>query len=315
MGKLISLALGLSAAEATFERRGFQSSNDDTRRRLEAVGATFLLGYNAALQARDCDCLGARLNEVESDRRGFAFEGAAMALGILDFMTSWKKSRFDAFLKGPGSHHKYMVHVGLGWAWARLPISPTRALGKLDPLIGWLAFDGYGFHEGYFHWAKYRDGGMRKPQRLGGYAARVFDQGLGRSLWFVEGADVGRITTDISKLDPSRHADLWSGVGLACAYAGSLEPPALQELRRSAGPMADKLAQGAAFAAKTRQLAGNPADHTERACRALCHMTADQAAQVTDLSLDMTGSDQTIPAYEIWRQRIQARFATEVIAT
>jgi hypothetical protein len=81
--------------------------------------------------------------------------------------------------------------VGLGWAWARLPGNPERRLPALDPLLGWLAVDGYGFHEGYFHWRR-RVSARELPRGLSASARRVFDQGLGRSLWFVEGADVPR---------------------------------------------------------------------------------------------------------------------------
>jgi len=49
--------------------------------------------------------------------------------------------------------------------------------------------DGFGFHEGYFQWSR----SVRKkalPKGVNGYALRAFDQGLGRSLWFVECADI-----------------------------------------------------------------------------------------------------------------------------
>ena len=51
-----------------------------------------------------------------------------------------------------------MMHVGLGWALARLRRSVTPYLAQLDPLLGWLAVDGYGFHEGYFDWPRYVEG-------------------------------------------------------------------------------------------------------------------------------------------------------------
>ncbi|MEE9149389.1 MAG: DUF1702 family protein [Candidatus Tectomicrobia bacterium] len=30
-----------------------------------------------------------------------------------------------------------------------------RPLQRLDAIPGWLAVDGYGFHEGYFHWTRF----------------------------------------------------------------------------------------------------------------------------------------------------------------
>ena len=39
-----------------------------------------------------------------------------------------------------------------------------------------------------------------------------------------------------------------------------------------------------------------------------CEMSADDAAQATDAALENLPADGEIPAYEIWRQRIQNRF-------
>src|ERR1039457_1019400 len=85
---------------------------------------------------------------------------------------------------------------------------------------------------------------------VAGSPRRAFDQGLGRSLWFVEGADASRIAAAISSFPKARQPDLWSGVGLACAYAGGRDQAHLELLRETAGPYVAQVAQGAAFAAK-----------------------------------------------------------------
>jgi hypothetical protein len=102
---------------------------------------------------------------------------------------------------------------------------------------------------------------------------------------------------------------LWSGVGLASAYAGGVALAALAALHQAAGEFRPELAQGAAFAAKARQRAGNPAPPTESACRLICGMGADEAARVTDQTLEGLPADGELPAYEQWRQRIRDRFA------
>src|SRR5690348_9356076 len=190
---------GLSLDEVTFSRRGFHEGVAEARHRLEQSGRTFLQGYHAALEKDDVEVLNLRLSSMDREFHGFAFEGAAMALALLDSLTPWKKNRWQAFVRGPGAAHMYMVHVGVGWAIARLPWLRRRAerpLANLDPLLRWLAVDGYGFHEGYFHWRRYvQDHTI--PNRLTRCACRVFDQGLGRSLWFVDGADVDRIPKTI----------------------------------------------------------------------------------------------------------------------
>ena len=211
--------LGLSLAEASFVKRGFRASDDESRRRLEQIGIVFLSGYHAALEETGYVTLAHRLAIVETDLQGFAFEGAAMGLALLDRFTPWRKDRWRTFTERMAQPHIYMMHVGLGWAIARLRRSVTPYLAALDPLLRWLVVDGYGFHEGYFSWPRYIEG-RAIPVRLDGYERRVFDQGLGRSLWFVKGADVAAVANAINAFPSSRHNDLWSGVGLACAYAG-----------------------------------------------------------------------------------------------
>src|SRR3954447_2151806 len=217
LGWLLGQTFGISIEEAAFARRGFRGGDAAQRRHLEEVGRTFLHGYHAALEENRPVQLASRLDEVEPGLRGFAFEGAGMGLYLLDLLTPWNRGRLRSFLAGPGSVHTYMVHVGAGWALAQLRLRVDRALSRLDPLLGWLAVDGYGFHHGYFRWPEPVER-HRVPRRIDGYARRVFDQGLGRSLWFVEGAEVSRIAATIAAFLPSRQADLWSGVGLACAY-------------------------------------------------------------------------------------------------
>jgi hypothetical protein len=306
--------LHISPTETSFARRGFHAGTLAARERLEQIGQTFLLGYHAALADREPDELAARLNTVAAELRGFAFEGAAMALTLLDYFTPWHRYRFARFIRGAGAAHIYMAHVGAGWAVARLYWRVERPLARLDPLLRWLAIDGYGFHAGYFSWRRYV--AVRAPAgRLSGYARRVFDQGLGRSLWFVEGADVERIPRTIAAFPPARHADLWSGAGLACAYAGGVERPAVAALWSAAGEYQPHLAQGAAFAAQARRRAGNPAGHTALACEVLCGCSAEEAAQMTDDALEDLPPDGALPAYEIWRQRIRSHFMKEVVAS
>lgn len=302
---------GISPEEATFARRGFRGGDVGVRQRLEQIGYSFIRGYNAALEESRPQELEQRLNAVELEFRGFAFEGAAMALALQDTLMPWKR-RFAAFVSGPGSAHVYMAHVGAGWVLARLRRRLKRPPKRLDPLLGWLALDGYGFHEGYFHWPRYVQN-RASPNRLSGYARRVFDQGLGRSLWFVEGADVARIPATIASFPEPRRADLWSGVGLACAYAGGADKAAIEALRESAGAYLPQAAQGAAFAAGARKRAGNPAAHTDLACRVLCGLSADDAARITDVTLENLPPDGDLPAYEVWRRRIQAHFASSQV--
>jgi hypothetical protein len=249
-----------------------------------------------------------RLNQSAIDLLGFTYEGAAMGLAVRDLLLPWNRHRVKQFLQGPGRPHAYMVHVGLGWVLARKPGSVERFIDRQDPLLRWLAVDGYGFHEGFFHWPRYL-GGQSIPRRLQGYARRAFDQGLGRSLWFIDGAEVERIPKTIAGFPATRHADLWSGVGLASVYAGEVSETELRGLSDSAGEFQPHLAQGACFAAKARQRAGNLTAYHDLACGVVCGLAAGEAAQVSDAALENLPKDGAEPSYEIWRHRIQQKFA------
>jgi len=310
VSKLIHHFLKIDVREAEFARRGFHCPRPDVRERLEYVVQTFLHGYHAALQESNEKNLASRLSAVEMDFQGFAYDGAAMALALLDGFSHWRK-RFQHFLGGAGKQHIYMLHVGAGWAYARLPWLRRRiesAIRNFHPVLRWLVIDGYGFHEGYFHHRTAVQAG-KMPSQLSGDARHVFYQGLGRSLWFVNGADASQISQTISSFAAQYHSDAWSGIGLACAYAGGSSRAEIDELQFHAGAHSAALAQGAAFAAKARQLADNPARHTEIACGILCGMTAEKAAALCDETLNQTGNHPS--PYQQWRRLLQQSFLLE----
>jgi enediyne biosynthesis protein E3 len=303
---VLNRLLRIPPEEVTFARRHFRLPRESVRHRLERAGMSFLHGYHAALAGEGMESLTARLAEVELEFRGFAYEGAAMAIDLVDQLAPWRKPRLSMFLDGAGAPHTYMVHVGIGWSIARLPLRLESRLSGLDPVLRWLALDGYGFHEGYFHWPQYASATAR-PKRLGDYGLRAFHQGLGRSLWFVGGADPEWIAGAVAVFPQSRHGDLWSGVGLACAYAGGADAQEINRLRVAANQCYPHLAQGAAFAAGARSRAGNPAEHTELACQLLCNLSAQEAAAISDETRRHAQQDSA-PVYEAWRRLVRMHF-------
>ncbi len=274
------------------------------RQRLEQIGSAFRSGYHAAIEESDLEGLSTRLKSVDLELQGFAFEGAAMGLAVYDLIAPWRRNRVRSFLEGDGKAHAYMVHVGAGWVLARTPGKVERRLRRFDPLLRWLVVDGYGFHEGFFRWRRYLQG-QPPPARLAGYARRAFDQGFGRCLWFIEGGDVERIPQTISGFPPERRADLWSGVGLAATYAGGIGEAGLKALSGSSSTYGPHLAQGAAFAAKARQRAGNVVPNTELACAVLCGQPITTVVKLVEQAGESLPSDGDNPAYETWRRRVR----------
>jgi hypothetical protein len=204
----------------------------------------------------------------------------------------------------------YMVHVGAGWAVARFCRRLEPFLESCDPFLRWLIIDGYGFHEGYFY-PQRTIATQQLPRHLSPTAARIFDQGLGRSLWFICGADVDRLASTVAQFPGKRQPDLWSGVGLACTYAGGCNDEEVRALSAVAAPYHVHLAQGSAFAAKARVRAGNMTAHTERACRLLCGVAAPEAADITNAALTGLPCDGNAETYEGWRARTRELLVRE----
>jgi hypothetical protein len=90
----------IDPAEVTFVRRGFAPSDACTVAQLERVAAHFVQGFHAAVEEPRAGRLGPILDRIEPELRGFAFEGAGMALALLDRLTPWNRSRLRDLIEG-----------------------------------------------------------------------------------------------------------------------------------------------------------------------------------------------------------------------
>ncbi|MDL4820298.1 DUF1702 family protein [Actinomadura sp. OS1-43] len=314
--RLRSAVLTPNASATKMAVRGFQIKDHESQAVLETIGRTFLTGYAAAARARSTDEVPAELADIPTRFRGFAYEGAAMGFAMLDGLPGGGTRRVAEFLGGAGGDHVYMAYVGVGWAAARLPRFLRPRLAAPDPLLRWLALDGYGFHQAYFHTGRYVDGQVVDPVawpvRGAPYARRAVDQGIGRALWFVCGTDPGLVADRIEEFAEARRGDLYAGVGLAAAYAGGADEKELRTLWDRAGRYRPDVAQGCAFAAEARLRADLVVPHVELATEVLCSMTPEQAAKVCADHLPAVPDDPAadaradVPAYEAWRRAVAA---------
>lgn len=311
VGFVLNKLFGPDPSETTFEKRGFQTPGGEKQANLEKVGRIFLQGFGYGMTGSDVAEVAANLETIERSYRGFSYEGCAMALGVRDALRPMRQHWIRDFLAGPGDGHIYMAHIGVGWAMARVPRARWRVIARPDSLLGWLALDGYGFHQAYFRTKEYVDNQVQADIPLfrpAQYAQRVIDQGIGRALWFVNGSDPSRVATTISGFAPSRRSDLWSGAGLASVYAGGIDAGALDEFGQLAGRYLPDVAQAACFAAKARLRADLVIPHTELAVKTYCKLTVEEAAAVTDRALEGLPVGGPVPAFEVWRQRIRKHF-------
>jgi hypothetical protein len=252
------------------------------------------------------DELAQELEHVEAARRGFAYEGAAMGLSLLDYFLP-RRARLRSFMQTVGNDHLYMLHVGAGWTLGKLPRSARHLFADCDPVLRWLAIDGYGFHEGFFHSSRTLAPPFKRPRKLSGYGLRAFDQGLGRSLWFARSAQMNQISETISAYPATRQADLWSGVGLACAYAGGISMDTVMNIFNASDQYQPDFAQGVAFPVKARFRARNMTPHAEEVSSAIWGCSGEQISRIADDTLKNVASEDD-HAYEFWREAIRLRF-------
>jgi enediyne biosynthesis protein E3 len=295
------IRLRLPMALADFSRRGFRVDCPAARMKLEDHARSFLEGFNAAV-TRWRDPHDA-LAEFPPYERGFAYEGAAMHAALRDLGTCGQAHALEKLLRGRGDDYIHLIHVGYGWALGPLRV-PTPVKKPPTPLLRWLALDGAGFAETYF-------GGLaalrRRCRRDPTEAWQVRVAGSGRALWFAESADVSGVAATIESVPPSARPHLWSGIGLACCYAGCADEANLRELVDASGRLWPDFAQGAMFAIAARSRANIVPPHTERACRFLFSVDPQVVADWTDeAALGLTESSQ-VGAYIEWKARLRRR--------
>lgn len=299
--------LRLPLTMADFARRGFRLDRPEERAVLETHARSFLTGFNiASRQWRDPH---PALAEIPEQERGFAYEGAGMYAAIRDRLVPGRSGALARLLSGPGDRYVHLVSVGYGWA--TVPLTSRLRLPLLvplppTPLLRWLALDGAGFAETYF-------GGVRALHRR---ARRESDQrwaallaGSGRALWFVESADVEGVAAVIAETPAAARPHLWSGIGLACSYAGCADAPALDRLVDASGAHWPSLGQGVLFAVAARNRARVVPPHAEAACRQLFSIDPSTAEQWTDEAARGLTDSADLSAYLEWKARLRGMVA------
>ncbi|HZB33954.1 MAG TPA: DUF1702 family protein [Streptosporangiaceae bacterium] len=303
--KIIGRMLSLDPRRLSLERRGFVADDPEIQRRLEAVVYAFATGYNAAMAAAPGELDARTVSAVPPDLRGFAFEGAAMSTGLRDQLMMRRGRDLQKLAAGPGAQYVHLIHVGAGWAYARLRRRPEPNARFARPVLRWLTWDGWGFHQAFFRPDAVFERHAIEPAATGAVRP-IRDQGVGRALWFYAGADPKRILDAVNGFPITRRPDLWAGIGLAACYTGAQSGPRLDALLDAAEGYHDHLAQGAAFAAKAHILTGNVPRRSAAAVTALTGAPPATAAGWTDGSLARAGYLPDTPeTYEEWRAGIR----------
>ncbi|NQW05152.1 MAG: DUF1702 family protein [Acidobacteria bacterium] len=284
-----NLVLRLSPADASFERHGFPAQTSPCRTHLESVIRTFVTGYNLALEVNDAGNLTRRLEtSCPAPFLGFAYEGVGLRYALSDLLRPWSISQLAWFTKSVAPRYDFIAMVGAGFAVARVPLARHRLRSfqdRLDPMTAWCVADGYGFHQGFFHWRRFRSGRRAAPRSLAPQNRALFDAGVGRSFWWVWGAEPDAIAAAIRRFDADRHPEMWTGIGTAIAYAGGGPADAASRLFELSGRCQADLLVGIALAAHMRHKGGSAAQWTHAVCADLLHASVEDVSRLVETEL------------------------------
>jgi len=240
----------------------------------EKIKAVFLETQVFYATHDDMHALIEYLEHTEKEFSSIAYESASMAIALKSFEAGTFPDAWLLFVNGPGTAHQAQVYVGLGWAIAKSGSSFLATVKKLDSRFYFRIADGCGYYDGSF---KRRQTviSQQLPDYLPVAAMPMYDQGVGRSIWYTEKADIHTIYSRVETFAAERQADLWRGVGIAVAYVGGCSDADLKALFQYAAANGSQLASGAALAARSRTMANTMTADTDHCSRLWYSLTTD----------------------------------------
>lgn len=297
---------GLLSNPAKF---GFQQPTNEFASRFSEICASFLQGFESALKARNTSSLHQTLELIPASTKPFAYEGASMALGILDALSLRGSSSFRSLLDASDQKQIYTMIVGLGWAIARLPLKKRIETLCPTPFLKSLLGDGLGFHQAFFYHRRIPNlpipSHARDPHILPG----VY-RGIGRSLWFIGGGRAENLHALVLKFPVQWHACIWSGIGLAGTFASGSSVTNLETLHSLASQHRPYLAQGSAFAAAALSLANCAQSFHSLSSERLCGLSIAEASAASESTRPSKHINPGAQHFEQWREDLASKFRT-----
>jgi hypothetical protein len=279
----------------------------DIETRMEKIRAVFQYGMSVSIDEEDMDLLEEELKTTENEFRSIAYEAAAMQLATKDISINQSFDHWRLFIKGPGVKHLTQAHIGLGWAMAQQQFPVFPFIETLEPLMQCRVIDGYGYYEGIFR--KRRSiGGLQIPLALENKFLHAYDQGIGRSIWYMSKGSCEKIIEMVTTFPSSRQKDLWRGIGTACAYVGGFDENLLRQLSLSSLSYHIQLSIGATLVSRSRSEAGSHSSYIDMACRVWCNCTGVEAFNIT-VKTEPIFSVKTFDPCKAWIANIEEAIA------
>jgi len=285
------------------------AKNEQLSGRFKSTTEVFYRGVMRGLSIETLNPEAAIFLSGQRESAGVFLEGAAMGAAVADHLMPWRSDRWKRLSEASSSKHPYEIYTGLGMALAVLGRKADKILKlkHFDSLWDWFIVDGFGFQTGLMNSERcLRQQWRPLEKHLTPHGWRIFDQGLGRCLWFVMGGDAAEIASVLRDFPKERRCDLLIGLGVAAAHTGGVSADSLRKLRKSAGNQRRYLAAGAAVAAHVRRLAGTRSSVTDESCIILSSLSGETAADLVQWSVGQITSDKSEGAHEQWQRRLVA---------
>ena len=245
------------------------------------------------------------LEKTEPEFRSIAYESASMAIAIKSFETDGFPGDWLLFANGAARAHKAQVYAGLGWAIAKFNLHFLETVKELDTQMHFRIADGCGYYDGSFR-RRPTVLSQQLPVYLPAAAMPMYDQGVGRSIWYTAKTDIKKIHSLIETFPANRQADMWRGIGIAVAYVGGCSNGDLKTLLQYAGINGPQLACGAALAAKSRLMANTMTTDTERCSRLWFTLAANDSKFLNFYQGDIAAGEFEI-IYGNWINQVEER--------
>lgn len=284
------------------------SGQDLVVQRMEKIRLVFQHALHIA-EERDVLTIIKRLEETDNEFRVVAYEGAAMGLALKD-LHEGTLSKWSSLVRNSNPNFVSHVHVGLGWAIAKKKPASLLFLESLDPFMVFRVLDGYGYCDGTFRQVPTIQN-KERPGHVETKYLQAYDQGVGRSLWYMSKGDPQKVVSMIESFPELRQPALWRGVGIACSFVGGNTESALSALLDFSAKNREHLAVGVAIASRARMQTNTLNEDVELSCRILCNLSADEVIQLTG---DMEPSSDPNPynEYTDWLFHVESKLRAVV---
>jgi hypothetical protein len=264
--------------------------------RIESIQSIFLETQLFYATHNDIPGLISYVEKYPVEFRSIAYESASMAIALKDLVQHDELIGWLHYVNGPAKLHQAQVYVGLGWTIAKLQLPFLPVVEKIETAYHFRVADGCGYYDGSFR-QRQAVLSLQLPAYLPLAALCMYDQGIGRSLWYSCRADIDKIKNKIEGFPAERQAALWRGMGIAVAYVGGCDNAYLESLWQHAGANRIQLANGAALAARSRRMANTMTSDTDHCSRFWFTLGADISGYTNE------------DAYDNWINQIEERLS------